>query len=101
MFDGDGHRNNFAHGREALGDKIRLAHEARAERAGLYALGRTADIEVDLAIAVLRANARGVCANLAGSDPPSCNATGCSIWSYPSSRSRSPWRIASAVTISE
>src|SRR3569623_2662493 len=40
------------------------------------------------------------CASLAGSLPPSCSATGCSLVAKPSSRARSPCSTASAVTIS-
>src|SRR3569833_3078655 len=43
---------------------------------------------------------RLACASLAGSLPPSCSATGCSLASKPSSRVRSPCSTASAVTIS-
>ena len=52
--------DGLAHGGEAVGHQVRLAHQAGAERAGLHALGRAADIEVDLAIAVGRADARGL-----------------------------------------
>ena len=56
--DGDGH--GLAHGGEAVGDQLGLAHQAGAERAGLHALRRAADIEIDLAIAVSGADPRSL-----------------------------------------
>ena len=74
------HRNRHrrAHRRHALGDQLRLAHQAGAEAAGLHAVGRAADVEVDLVIAELLADPRRLRRGRAGSEPPSCSATGCS-----------------------
>ena len=57
-FDRDGQRRRFAHGGDALGDEIGLGHEAGAEPPRLHAVRGTADIEVDLVIAVLGADPR-------------------------------------------
>ena len=66
------------HRRNALGDEVGLAHQAGAEAAALHPIRRTAEIEIDLVIAELGADARGL-GELAGSAPPSCSATGCSL----------------------
>ena len=44
------------HRRDALGDEIRLRHQACAKTAVLHPVGRTADIEVDLVIAKVLAD---------------------------------------------
>ena len=44
-----GHRR--LHGRDAIADEAGLAHQAGAEAAVLHAVGRAADIEVDLVVA--------------------------------------------------
>jgi hypothetical protein len=54
----DGDRR--AHRRDAIADECRRAHKAGAEGARLHAVGRAADIEVDLVIAVGGRNARGL-----------------------------------------
>ncbi len=54
----DGNAGGLAHRRDALADKIGLGHQAGAEPPGLHAIGRAADIEVDLVIAVARADLR-------------------------------------------
>ena len=56
----DGHRHLDLplHGRDAGGDKLRLGHQAGAEAALLHAVGRAADIEVDLVVAVRLADRR-------------------------------------------
>jgi hypothetical protein len=59
-FDGDGNRNRCAHGRDAFGDKFRLAHQAGAEPAGLHAVRGTADIEIDFAVAEFGADPGGL-----------------------------------------
>ena len=46
------------HRRDAVGDQLRLAHQAGAEAPGLHAVGRAAAVEVDLVEAVLGADAR-------------------------------------------
>ena len=48
-----------AHRRDGLRDKRRLGHQAGAEASGLHAVGRTADIQIDLVVAEVRADARG------------------------------------------
>ena len=54
------HRNadGSAHRRHAVGHQRGLAHQAGAEAARLHAIGRAADIEIDLVVAPLRADAR-------------------------------------------
>ena len=69
-FHRDGERRGFAHRRHAFRDEVRLRHQAGAEPPRLHAVGGTADIEIDLVIAVLGADARGL-GELAGSLPPS------------------------------
>ena len=97
----DGHRNGDRrdHRLDAVGDQRGLAHQAGAEPAALHPVRRAAAIEVDLVIAEIRADPRRL-GSRAGSAPPSCNASGCSKGSKPSSRSRGPNTTASAVTIS-
>ena len=46
------------HRRDAVGDEVGRLHQAGAERARLHAVGRAADIEVDLVIAEALADAR-------------------------------------------
>ena len=46
------------HRGDAFGDQLRRAHQAGAERARLHAVGRAADIEVDLVIAEAFADPR-------------------------------------------
>ena len=57
-FDGDRDRDGGLHRGDALGDEAGRLHQAGAERARLDAVGRAADIEVDLAIAEALADAR-------------------------------------------
>ena len=56
--DRDRHRDRGFHRRDAVGDERRLAHQAGAEAAVLHPVGRAADVEVDLVIAEIRADAR-------------------------------------------
>ena len=98
-FHGHRHRNRRLHRRNAARDERRFRHQARPEAALLHPVRRTADIEVDLVIAVAGPDGRRL-GELAGSDPPSCSATGCSCVENPSNCSRLPWITASAVTIS-
>ena len=79
--------------------QLRLRHQAGAEAALLHAVRRAADVEVDLVVAIALADRRRL-RQPAGSEPPSCSATGCSSALKPSSRSRWPCSTASAVTIS-
>jgi hypothetical protein len=97
--DRDRDRHRLFHRRDAGGDQVWHLHQAGAESARLDAVRRTADVEVDLVIAERLADARRL-GKLAGSEPPSCSATGCSTGSNPSNRSRAPWMTASATTIS-
>jgi hypothetical protein len=92
-----GHRR--AHRGDAVGDQRRLLHQAGAEAAGLHAVGRATHVEVDLVVAE-SAPTRAAAASATGSLPPSCSATGCSLSSCPSRRSRSPCSTACAWTIS-
>src|SRR5439155_25204912 len=48
------------HGRDTFGDEIGLSHEAGAEATLLRAIGWTADIEIDLAIAEILAPSRSL-----------------------------------------
>ena len=57
-FDGDRHRNGGLHRRHAVAHQRRLRHQAGAEAAVLHAVGRTADIEIDLVKAEIGADAR-------------------------------------------
>src|SRR4029453_2924594 len=50
-FDGDGQLDRSPHGGDAIAHESRLRHETGAEAALLYAIGGTADIEVDLFVA--------------------------------------------------
>ena len=60
-FDGDRQLGNrLHHRRDAFGDQRRLAHQAGAETAVLHAVGGAAAIEVDLVIAEIGADARGL-----------------------------------------
>ena len=56
--DRDRHGNCGLHGRDARADERRLAHQAGSEPALLDAVRRAADVEVDLVVAELRADAR-------------------------------------------
>ena len=96
------HRNfdRGFHGGDAIGDQRRLRHQAGAEAALLHPVGRTADIEIDLVVAEILADARRLRRAPAASLPPSCSATGCSNGSKPSSRARSPRSTAPVVSIS-
>ena len=55
------HRNPnlLLHRDDACADEIRRAHQAGAKRSGLHAVGRAADIEVDLVVAERLADAGG------------------------------------------
>jgi len=53
------HIHDLPHRRDAVAHQARLGHEARAEAARLHPVTRAADVEVDLVIAELRADARG------------------------------------------
>src|SRR5262245_7387568 len=57
----DRHRNRYGstHGDEAFGDVIGLGHETSAEAALLQAVGWTTAVQVDLAIAIVLADAAG------------------------------------------
>jgi hypothetical protein len=59
-FDGDLGVARIGHRGDAIADALRLAHQHRAEASRLHAVGRAADIEVDLGISVLCANPRGL-----------------------------------------
>ena len=98
----DRHRNcdRRLHRGDAIADQRRLRHQAGAEAALLHAVRRAADIEIDLVVAEIRADARATAASARGSQPPSCSATGCSAGSKPSSRARSPCSTAPVVSIS-
>ncbi len=52
--------NDSLHRRHTFGDKVRRLHQAGAERAGLHAVGRAADVQIDLVIAERLADARGL-----------------------------------------
>ena len=88
-FDGGGHGDGLADRRHAVGDQFGLAHQTGAEPAGLNAVGRTADVQIDLVITEGPLRSAPPRPTAAGSDPPICRATGCSTASNPSSRSRS------------
>jgi len=53
------HPHRRAHGGDAIGDQGRLPHQAGAEAAGLHAVGGAADVEVDLVVAPVGADAAG------------------------------------------
>ena len=55
----DRHLHRRLHGRDAVADESRLGHQAGAEAAVLHAVGRAADIEVDLVVAEILADAGG------------------------------------------
>ena len=59
----DGHRDfhRRLHGGDAVADQARLRHQAGAEPALLHAIGGAADIEIDLVVAKLGADARALC----------------------------------------
>ena len=57
-FHRDRNANRRFHRGDAIGDQRRLRHQAGAEAAFLHAVGRTADIEIDLVIAEIGADAR-------------------------------------------
>jgi len=54
-----GDADGGADGGHAFRDQLRRAHQAGAEVAALHAIGRAADIEVDLVVAKVLADARG------------------------------------------
>ena len=56
--DRDRHRDGGFHRRDAVADEPRLAHQAGPEAPVLHPIGRAADVEVDLVIAEIRADAR-------------------------------------------
>ena len=55
-----GIRDRGLHGGDAVADQRRLRHQAGAEATLLHAVGRTADIEVDLVVAEIRRDARAL-----------------------------------------
>ena len=63
--DGDGHGDSGAHRGDALGHARGLEHQRGAETAGLDAVARTADVEIDLVVAGRSAEFRRGC-ELAG-----------------------------------
>ena len=79
-FHRDRDRDGRLHRGDAFADQGGLGHQAGAEPAILHAVGRAADIQIDLVIAESCA-IRADCARSCGSEPPSCNATGCSAGS--------------------
>src|SRR6266852_3090829 len=58
----DGHRNpdRRLHGGDAIADEARLRHQTGAEPALLHAIGGAADIEIDLVVAEVGADARAL-----------------------------------------
>ena len=70
VLDGHRHRHGVAHRLDAIGDDRRLRHQARAEAAGLHALGRAAAIEIDLVVApaLAQLRARGELAGIAAAE---------------------------------
>ncbi len=54
--DRDRNTHRALHGGDALGDQIRLRHQAGAETAVLHPVGRAADIEVDFVVAEILAD---------------------------------------------
>ena len=58
--DRDRHLGALAHRRDQVGDKLGLGHQAGAEPPRLHAIGRAADIEIDLVVTELGADARGL-----------------------------------------
>src|SRR5262245_31991427 len=59
-FDRDWNWHRSAHRRDALGDKLRLRHEAGAEASRLHAARWAADIEIDLVITEVGADPRSL-----------------------------------------
>ena len=59
-FDGGGDRDSLADGGHAVGDQVRLAHQAGAEASRLDPVGWAADVEIDLVIAERFADPRGL-----------------------------------------
>ena len=57
-FHGDGNGHRALHGMNALGDQIRLGHQASAEAAILHPIRWAADVEVDLVVAKIFADPR-------------------------------------------
>ena len=57
-FDRDGNAHRALHGGDALGDQLRLRHQAGAEAAVLHPVRRTADIEIDFVVAEILADFR-------------------------------------------
>ena len=57
-FHRDRNRDRRLHRRDAIADQPRLRHQAGAEAALLHAVGRAADIEIDLVVAEIGADAR-------------------------------------------
>ena len=57
--DGDRQRHGLAHRAQAFRDQPRLGHQAGAEAGALHAIARAADVEVDLVIALGRAERGG------------------------------------------
>ena len=60
----------FAHRCDQVGDQFGLGHQAGAEPPSLHAIGRAADIEIDLVVTELGADARGLgkCGGIAAAD---------------------------------
>ena len=98
-FDRDRHLGAFAHRRDQVGDKLGLGHQAGAEPPRLHPVRRAADIEIDLVIAELGADARGLgeCCRIAAADLQRDRMLGRMELEQPF---RSPCSTASAVTIS-
>ena len=99
-FDRDRQPSRRAHRRDAFGNEIGLGHEAGAEPPRLHAVRRTADIEVDLVIAELGADARRLGELLRVAAAELKRRPDARTDENPSSRARLPHSTASAVTIS-
>ena len=74
----------IAHRRAASPRRSRATSSGSAirqapKRPVLHAVGRAADVEVDLVVAERLRRSRAASASFAGSEPPSCSATGCSL----------------------
>jgi hypothetical protein len=54
------HIHRVRHGLHAVGHQARLVHQAGAESAALHALARAAAVQIDLVVAPLRTQARGM-----------------------------------------
>ena len=99
-FHRDGNFHRPLHRGDAVGHQRRLRHQAGAEAAVLHAVRRAADIEIDLVIAKIladpgsRREIRRSTSRRAAAPPDARSA------SKPSSRLRSPWRMAPVVSIS-